>query len=271
MLAFGTVSAQDSSSLKFGPTRKSEFKISGQTNAFVIGVSGLNICDFQENGNHFDFQHPRIIDAEKSDENKNDDLWCEQLTNANQLAFGGWARLAGFKNEDDIADMLRKNPSILDKTDVYSFVFSRIPKNKYKLDDYQKMFRMVANDGKSLRARNAMGQVDDFLRAGNGSIYLQLDFGQYGQRKTGSHAITMYGFTYSQKYKRHDPRYYTGVIVSDSDNHKRHAAGTGREAPNSMTIIPIAWDPVNCIYTFDKPSRGYIRFLYGLKGVPMKK
>ena len=64
--------------------------------------------------------------------------------------------------------------------------------------------------------------------------------------------------------------YYTGVIVSDSDNHKHNPNGTGRKAPNSLTIIPISWDSKNEIYNFDTPSRGYIRFFWGLKCAPIK-
>ena len=129
------------------------------------------------------------------------------------------------------------------------------------------MFRMCDNYPVSLDEKRMMSQVDTYFRSLNCLVYLQLDWGVYGNRKweDRGHALTMYGFTYDKSISPKRPEYYTGVIVADSDNDKNVIYS--EDAPNSLTIIPIQWDKENRIYLISaRGKNGFIRFFYGLKG-----
>ena len=55
--------------------------------------------------------------------------------------------------------------------------------------------------------------------------------------RTSGHALTVWGYTYDTSYRPTDPNYYTGLIVTDSDD----AAATPQR-------IPIEWDETYSMY-----------------------
>lgn len=51
-----------------------------------------------------------------------------------------------------------------------------------------------------------------------------------------------------------DPRYYAGVIISDSDDDMRGYA-TAEEAPNRVKFLPVTWNEDEHVYCI---SDGYL-------------
>lgn len=260
--------AQERFSLRFGNDQCSTFSIGQNEEAFVVGVSGLTYRSFAPSTSYSqpyaEFQNENIIDAEKYSSFSVDDWWCQHFTNVNQLVYAGWAQLAGYPDEDTLALELIQNPAWEQQySDVWKYVFAKLP--SYRMYDYTHMFRMVENSGVSLKKTNVMSLLAEYMQTSNASVYLQLDWGTYGN-KTGSHAITLYGYTVDKSFPASDPRYFSGVIVSDSDNDK-HGANSGNLAPNSMSIIPITWDDTNKVYSIFS-NTGIIRFFWGLDNFP---
>ncbi len=255
----------------FGRFECSEFPLTDKEYAFVVGVSGLSSEDFvisiEHQGRHR-FEHRKIIDVEKCKSTEIDNYMCEQITNINQLFFCGWGRLAGYGSPYELYDELLADPTIMKRfPNMYTYVFQKPKLRKYNLIRYQTMFRMCDNDPISWGEKRMMSQVDRYLRSLNCLVYLQLDWGEYGNRKweDRGHALTMYGFTYDKSVPQKKPESYTGVIVADSDNDKN--VTKSEDAPNSLTIIPIKWDYENKIYLIsDRGKNGFIRFFYGLEG-----
>ena len=256
---------------KFGRFECSEFPLTDTEYAFVVGISGLSGEDFVVSTEHQGrrrFEHRKIIDVEKCESTEIDNYMCEQITNINQLFFCGWGRLAGYGSPYELYDELLTDPTILERfPNVYAYVFQKPKLRKYNLIRYQTMFRMCDNAPISWKEKKMMCQVDRYLRSLNCLVYLQLDWGKYGNRKweDRGHALTMYGFTYDKSIPQKRPESYTGVIVADSDNDKNVA--NSEDAPNSLSIIPIQWDCENKIYLIsDRGKNGFIRFFYGLEG-----
>ena len=256
---------------KFGRFEYSEFPLTNTEYAFVVGISGLSQEDFVASTAHQgrrQFEHRKIIDVEKCESSEIDNYMCEQITNINQIFFCGWGRLAGYGSPYELYDELLTDSTILERfPNVYLYVFQKPKLRKYNLLRYQTMFRMCDNAPVSWGEKKMMCQVDRYLRSLNCLIYLQIDWGVYGNRKweDRGHALTMYGFTYDKSIPQNRPESYTGVIVAVSDNDKNVA--NSADAPNSLTIIPIQWEPENKIYLIsDRGKNGFIRFFYGLEG-----
>ncbi len=256
---------------RFGRFECSEFQLSDTEYAFVVGISGLRQEDFVVSIAHQGrrrFEYRKIIDVEKCDSTEIDDYMCEQIVNINQLFFCGWGRLAGYCSPNELYEELVTDSTILERfPNVCAYVFQKPKLRNYNLQRYQTMFRMCDNAPVSWGEKKMMSQVDKYLRTLNCLVYLQLDWGEYGNRKweDRGHALTMYGFTYDKSITQNKPESYTGVIVADSDNDKNVAKSA--DAPNSLTIIPIQWDYENKIYLIsDRGKNGFIRFFYGLEG-----
>ena len=256
--------------LCFGRFECSEFPTVGTENAFVVGVSGLRFSDFGVSGEYPrnpKFAHVGIIDVEKCNSTEVDNYMCEQIVNINQLFFCGWGQRAGYKDEYELYEELVRNPKILEHfPTVHDYVFQKSGLKDYNLSKYQCMFRMVFNDDESLMQQKTMRQLERYLRSLNCLVYLQIDYGEYANRKLKDrgHALTMYGFTYDKSIPVNSPERYTGVIVADSDNDKNVAKS--RDAPNSITIVPMTWNKENRVYVIFIRRIGYIRFFYGLSG-----
>jgi len=256
--------------LCFGRFECSEFPTIGTEHAFVVGVSGLRFSDFGVSGEYPrtpKFTHAGIVDVEKCNSTEVDNYMCEQIVNINQLFFCGWGQRAGYRDEYELYEELVRNPQILERyPTVYDYVFQKSGLENYRLPKYQTMFRMVFNDDESLMQRKTMRQVERYLRSLNCLVYLQIDYGEYANRrlKDRGHALTMYGFTYDKSIPENSPERYTGVIVADSDNDKNVAKS--KDAPNSITIVPVTWDKEKRIYVIFIRRIGYIRFFFGLRG-----
>lgn len=82
------------------------------------------------------------------------------------------------------------------------------------------------------------GQMAQRLTSGSG-VCAALAFyaDNPGSRVTLAHTISVWGFKYDEAYSSDDPRYYTAITISDSDNN----AYKGRNAPDTFETVAVEW------------------------------
>lgn len=122
-LLSGVLSVAEAASLKFGPGEVSEFRSAKDEKARVVGVSGLVWSKFKKrpyrgegmkSQSYYAFEDARLVDAEKNAVvDDADDYWCPAFTDVNLAVWAGWATKAGYADEDEVADVFRRDPLIL--------------------------------------------------------------------------------------------------------------------------------------------------------------
>ena len=196
------------------------------------------------------FLDRNIVDAEKIDGVEVDDLGCGEATGANLTWMLGWAQKAGFKSEDDVFRQFYTMHGDLGKTggvqDVLKFVIGKIPGESYELY-FQRYDVFTPETFKQIELGIASGK-------GCGIYYL------HGTPQTteGNHVVTLWGVCKDEDFLPSDPRYYAGVIISDSDDDKTGYA-TAEEAPNRVKYMPVTWNEDERVYHI---ADGYLTRAY---------
>ena len=246
------------------PGVKSEFSFNDGSTAFIFGVSPVSVGDFSATTSDgvLRFENSNIIDAEKSDLNSDDDLWCQVLTEVNLCVWSGWSQYIGMSDEDDIADYLRENATFTESTNVLKWVLSRAAA---KYDTYVS-WSWATNDAGTAKLVSSM--IDRTQNADKW-IYLQLDWVNDGTTdKIGSHAVTCCGYQLKEGTVGNAPSDLIGLFIIDSDNDKKNGVG-GRYAFNSITRIPVEWDSTLGRFFLKFPNKtGMLRFLCYLERRP---
>ena len=221
--------------LHFGLGNVSEFTFDDSTikSGFICCIGGMKSSDWmitdKSGGIFAEYVHPKIYDAEKIDLISQDDYWCEQLTVTNMLNWCKVLNYAGYQNEVDFVDDLLLN--LPPKTSVWGYV------EKYKGVRWGNWahYTKIVKDSKF----ELLKQTDAHLR--NGAVsWFQIYHGT-PKKITGGHAITLLGFTYNTNYTPDDPRYYSGVILANSDDNKRGYDHIG-DSPKRISIERLIWD-----------------------------
>ena len=185
-----------------------------------------------------------IVDAEKIEGTKLDDRGCGEATGANMAIMTGWAKMAGFANEDELFRTFYR----IDGTASYGIssvirhVFTKLP--DYTMADYYAVLRTFDE--------KAFPTIESWIARGCavGLLYLH---GTPAKHK-GNHVVTLWGVCKDSRYPADDPRHYVAVIVSNSDDDKRGYA-KAEEAPNRLTIFPVRWDERDKVYFI---ANGYL-------------
>ena len=239
------------------PGVSSSFVFDDGSSAFVFGVTPLTAKDFKETSvaDVLRFENSKIIDAEKSSQNSDDDLWCQVMTEVNLCVWSGWSQCVGMTNEDDFADYMRDNAAFTESTNVLKWVLSRAGVN---YNTYVKWSWATNDTGTVVLVRNL---IDKTINADRW-IYLQLDWVNDGTiEKIGSHAITCCGYQLKNGATGDSPEDLIGLFIIDSDNDKNNGVG-GRYAFNSITKIPVEWDANFGRFFLKYPNKtGMLRFL----------
>lgn len=236
--------------LKFGPNESSMFDVPNTTwYIYIKGVSGATWSHFNDHDGLREFEHPSIVDAEKRPDTNTDDLWCEHMVHCNLLTWCGWGQKLGFQNEDSMADYFVSNPNQLKDKMPMQYAFDKLR------CDMKKYERFRRENGRP----DLMRDIADMCKDGY-AIYIQLDWGKKNHRQ-GSHAVTCYGYQGDRKYAKSSWRHYTGLLITNSDNHKHEA-----NPPNTITLLPLEWDETDALYylSFPLAKVGSIRFAWGL-------
>lgn len=66
-----------------------------------------------------------------------------------------------------------------------------------------------------------------------------------------SHAITCWGYSYREDLKENNPAYYTGLLISDSDNSRKLTP-----SPDEMVHVPLSWSEAESRYYLGGDYRG---------------
>ncbi len=248
----------------------SEFTISGNETAFIAGYGDLTWSDFKTGYCGFYYQDSSVIDAEKCTAITQDNMMCWAGTAANMLYYTGWG-LVGTDTEDKVFSVFIDNFT-LGKTyggnayhaiDWY-FTGHYSPQTWSEWDIplensggfYSETFE-TSNLSSYLTSTtftvSGLTTAKKKLEAGYG---VGVTFGYYDSNgtRTGGHLITLWGMTCDSSYSVTDPRYYTGIIVTDSDDNK--SVSDPLSAPDTLKIISISYDSSLGAYLIDPDYAG---------------
>ena len=227
--------------------------------AFLASLSNVKQSDFSYNDtygyNHYTLTNSKIYDAEKDDYNSSmtrDDASCWAATAANMLAYTGWGA-AGLQitqdntTEDEIFKYFYSNFQYGDRyggDSLYGiewfFDGTYVPSDLVgwdqpvsggntlgiSADPYTNSYELTSNT-----AASVMGEMATQLREGSGvglSIYDSYDAG---------HAISCWGYTWDESLSSTDPKYYTGIFITDSDDDKNESSPS-----DTICYVPLVWD-----------------------------
>ncbi|MBR7104072.1 MAG: pre-peptidase C-terminal domain-containing protein, partial [Lentisphaeria bacterium] len=255
----------------------SYFTIDATKQGFVAGIDGLTWSDFQYSDWYagYYYQNDIIIDTEKCTSISNDDMMCWAASTANMLYYTGWnAGLEG--DEDEIFDVFINNfmygayyggnsfyGADWFVTGTYSPAdgqwsgwdmpyegtggyYSNIFDNRdYNFSIYVDYYGMDAD---------VLYNVESWLADG---YALGLSFGYYLEdgSRDGGHAVTLWGLTYDTSLSVNDPNYYTGIIITDSDD-DGWSISDKENAEDTLKIISMTYDSSRNVYVLDPDYAG---------------
>ena len=181
-----------------------------------------------------------IVDAEKIDGTDLDDRGCGEATGANMVVMTGWAQLAGFEDEDDVFRSFYQIDGTADYGiySVVKYVFERLP--DYLLTDYY--------ESADKFDATTFSKIEEWLDRGC-AVGIKYLHGTPVSNE-GDHVVTVWGVCKDLRYLPADPRHYSAVIISDSDDDK-HGYVTAKESPNRVKIWPVSWNETDKVYYID--------------------
>ena len=252
---------EETGTLTFGMGNLSVFTFNnGSFSAgYVCCIGGMTTADWTATGDAvkpYIFVHNKLTDAEKTDTTDVDDLWCGEMTETNMLEITGHLNRCGWQSGDEFMSFCISTGETWAETRPLSKIFDNID------DSWQVKWGSFDRTG----AKNTwLQQADEQLRSGNYIGWFQVKWGT-PDNITGSHAMTLLGFTYDTSYSPDDPRYYSGVILLDSDDSKR-GFDNAKDAPNLMKVLPVTWDDEIENYWFDwsADSRGFLQNVWTIR------
>ena len=236
----------ETNGLVFGMGNISEFRLDDDdlSTVFVTGIAGLTKEDwsFKEDdpASPYEFTHVKINDAEKTDRNHVDDLWCGQLTGINLWNWIGSLNSAGYQDEDDFLNECVNNGnqdyslSVINSANIIwgeqwgTSEWDLTPERFDVFSSFQQAEQNMRN--------GAMGTWE----VHHGTV-------EEWEPSKGGHAMLLMGFVHDEHYSKNDPRYYSGLVIADSDNFDTrfdHA----EDAPDNIRIIRISWDATRQTY-----------------------
>ncbi len=203
-----------------------------------------------------------ISDAEKSPATAYDDQMCWAAAAANVLAWTGWGHAGGRTTADEIFAYFQAHwlpgggsPNNawqwwFDDDQLWTSVVVHTPGGGFwpdrTFDDYYRL-----EGGTS----GAMANLDAMLHEGRAVAATLFNTDGYGP-----HVVTLWGYSTDPA----DPNRYTGVWITDSDDH-RHLA----DPPDWLRYVPV--EPIAGrwhLKDFYGTDGYYLSALHGLTGVP---
>lgn len=241
----------------------SEFSISDTEYAFVVGISGLSWDDFSNTNSKYAgyyYQDDALIDAEKSFRVSTDNMMCWAGAAANLLYYTGWADGFGFTDESDVFDFFIDNFYLGDLYGGHAYYATEwFFTGAYEPAGTASYDQVLAGGGGYYSSEITANNIDEYMSYENeitvsvltnameklGAGYgVEISFSYYDSNnsRTGGHATTLWGFTYDTSLEVTDPNYYTGIIITDSDDDHYGSYDDPRDAPDTLKIIPITYD-----------------------------
>ena len=184
-------------------------------------------------------------DADKSDFNQEDDLVCWAATASNMLWATNWASVTSAQNEQEFFDTVFVN-SWPDaggnaETGISWFLTDKSYYNgstsAYTSAGYYSQlmghYGEKASDYVSVYDACKSGALQDLATSLTSGDAVGLSI--YYYNGGGGHAITCWGYTVDTSYASTDPRYFTGLYITDSDDEKSGKTTTNSTRENSST------------------------------------
>lgn len=207
---------------------------------FIDAETLANTNGYAMSKGSLSFYSNSIVDAEKIDGTDLDDHGCGEATGANMAIMTGWAQRAGFSNEDDLFKSYYQDNGTLDggTQTVIQYVFDRLP--LYSISDYY--------ESTGFFDMTTFHIIESWIDEGCAVGVKYLHGKPTGNE--GDHVVTVWGILKDFRFLREDPRHYTAIIVSDSDDDK-HGYTMAESAPNRVKVWPVRWDEEDKVYYVD--------------------
>ena len=247
-----------------GTDKSSLFAIrdSGTEYAYLMGYGNVTWDDFTAGSQPYTV-NPLYFDAEKSSTNGRDDMLCWAGTTANMLAWSGWGEIGLPEATGDNAEDV-----------IFKKLMNSFPDEGGFIEDglcwfFSTNYRNYSNSnaassgsgnyigqsvwpGISMTTLNSASAMDSLAAALENNMAVGLSVGFYNSlgssARTSGHAVTVWGYTYNAAKEKGTGGYYTGLLITDSDDNKTYADPT--DAPDALHLLPLKWSSsVNRYYT----------------------
>ncbi|HIX39974.1 MAG TPA: T9SS type A sorting domain-containing protein [Candidatus Desulfovibrio intestinigallinarum] len=243
----------------------------GTEYAYLMGYGNVSLSDFSTSsttGVRLTSTDALYYDAEKSSSNSRDDELCWAGTASNMLVWSGWAEqgipsATGTAAEDSIFALYHKSfpdsPGRIEDGIRWFFEknYKTYSNSLTATSGSGNYIGMTATTGLSMTALDSVSSLDSLAAALQRNMAVGLDLGFYSSVSSSSrisgHAVTVWGYTCDITKNQGEAGYYTGLIVSDSDDDKYLSTAT--QAPDRLNIISISWNEAAQTY-YTKYSAG---------------
>ncbi|MDO5554576.1 MAG: fibronectin type III domain-containing protein [Planctomycetia bacterium] len=244
-----------------------EFNVSGSNWACISGLTASNALNYQKLVYRTDgYDIGLFYDAEKYGDGI-DSMLCWAAASSNALFYTGWANESiGFSNEDEVFAYYTDHFTDEGSNSYYGYDWF-ITGNYDAPDDFAQLEKEGGGfypnvDINSIReiffyddspGASLIGNTANLLKSNYG-VTISLGWGEVWDPnvRNGGHAITLWGYTYNTNYSPTDPRYYSGLLVSDSDDDY----GLGASAPNKCVLLSLEWSDLFGRYRFNDYGYG---------------
>ena len=247
-----------------GKDKSSLFAIrdSGTEYAYLMGYGNVTWDDFTTGSQPYSV-NPLYFDAEKSSTNGRDDLLCWAGTTSNMLAWSGWGEIGLPEATGDNAEDV-----------IFTKLINSFPDEAGFIEDglcwfFSTNYRNYSNSntassgsgnyigqsvwpGISMTTLNSASAMDSLAAALENNMAVGLSMGFYNSlgssARTSGHDVTVWGYTYNAAKEKGTGGYYTGLLITDSDDNKTYADPT--DAPDALHLLPLKWSSsINRYYT----------------------
>ena len=247
-----------------GKDKSSLFAIrdSGTEYAYLMGYGNVTWDDFTTGSQPYSV-NPLYFDAEKSSTNGRDDLLCWAGTTSNMLAWSGWGEIGLPEATGDNAEDV-----------IFTKLINSFPDEAGFIEDglcwfFSTNYRNYSNSntassgsgnyigqsvwpGISMTTLNSASAMDSLAAALENNMAVGLSMGFYNSlgssARTSGHDVTVWGYTYNAAKEKDTGGYYTGLLITDSDDNKTYADPT--DAPDALHLLPLKWSSsINRYYT----------------------
>lgn len=243
----------------------------GTEYAYLMGYGNVSLSDFSTSsttGVRLTSTDALYYDAEKSASNSRDDELCWAGTASNMLVWSGWAEqgipsATGTAAEDSIFALYHKSfpdsPGRIEDGIRWFFEknYKTYSNSLTASSGSGNYIGMTATTGLALTELDSVSSLDGLAAALQRNMAVGLNLGFYSSVSSSSrisgHAITVWGYTCDITKNQGEAGYYTGLIVSDSDDDKYLSTAT--QAPDRLNIISISWNEAAQTY-YTKYSAG---------------
>ena len=205
-----------------------------------------------------------FYDAEKGSYTQSQICWAAGT--ANVLYYTGWANPTitadqggsnvSFINEEDVYDYLAQSFQNIGSSSLYGYQWfitgnyqaagvagwaQPDPGSGGFHTDVENFWSLTSYNSyaSSSNPTSIFPKIDGLLQSGYGAT---ASLGFYsnnpGSTLLLAHTVTLWGFETDATYEKNDPRHYSAIYITDSDND----AYQGRSAPNTLHKVYVRWD-----------------------------